>query len=128
MLHVFQSLLSCNCTHLEISFTQKYPYFCVNNIFMLLGAIVIFLKLTFSIVYIITIQSLVKTKLKVFRSFISMLYKVHKIHAVMYRCIILVINSALFCIYMYYTYFSWEAIWEDKQFLMIPYLIGRKLD
>lgn len=86
------------------------------------------LKLTFSIVYIITIQSLVKTKLKVFRSFISMLYKVHKIHAVMYRCIILVINSALFCIYMYYTYFSWEAIWEDKQFLMIPYLIGRKLD
>lgn len=62
------------------------------------------------------------------KSFISMLYKVHKIHAVMYRCIILVINSALFCIYMYYTYFSWEAIWEDKQFLMIPYLIGRKLD
>lgn len=128
MLHVFQSLLSCNCTHLEISFKLKCPYFCVNNIFMLLGAIVIFLKLTFSIVYIITIQSLVKTKLKVFRSFISMLYKVHKIHAVMYRCIILVINSALFCIYMYYTYFSWEAIWEDKQFLMIPYLIGRKLD
>lgn len=42
MLHVFQSLLSCNCTHLEISFTQKYPYFCVNNIFMLLGPIVIF--------------------------------------------------------------------------------------
>lgn len=125
MLHVFQSLLSCNCTHLEISFTPKYPYFCVNNIFMLLGAIVIFLKLTFSIVYIITIQSLVKTKLKVFRSFISMLYKVHKIHAVMYRCIILVINSGIFCIYMYYTYFSWEAIWEDKQFLMIPYLIGR---
>lgn len=41
---------------------------------------------------------------------------------------ILVINSALFCFYMYYTYFSWEAIWEDKQFLMIPYLIGRKLD
>lgn len=32
------------------------------------------------------------------KSFISMLYKVHKIHAVMYRCIILVINSALFCI------------------------------
>lgn len=56
------------------------------------------LKLTFSIVYIITIQSLMKTKLKVFRSFIFMLYKVHKIHAVMYRCIILVINSALFCI------------------------------
>lgn len=56
------------------------------------------LKLTFSIVYIITIQSLVKTKLKVFRSYISMLYKVYKIHAVMYRCIILVINSALFCI------------------------------
>lgn len=98
MLHVFQSLLSCNCTHLKLSFTPKYPYFCVNNIFMLLGAIVIFLKLTFSIVYIITIQSLVKTKLKVFRSFIFMLYKVHKIHAVMYRCIILVINSALFCI------------------------------
>lgn len=42
MLHVFQSLLSCNCTHLEISFTPKYPYFCVNNIFMLLGAIVNF--------------------------------------------------------------------------------------
>lgn len=56
-----------------------------------------FLKLTLSIVYIITIQSLVKTKfiIQVFRSFISMLYKVHKIHAVMYRCIILVINSAI---------------------------------
>lgn len=92
------------------------------------------LKLTFSIVYIITIQSLMKTKLKVFRSFISMLYKVHKIHAVMYRCIILVINSAIRELYFAFTctipgtYFSWEAIWEDKQFLMIPYLIGRKLD
>lgn len=47
MLHVFQSLLSCNCTHLEISFTPKYPYFYVNNIFMLLSAIVIFIKIDF---------------------------------------------------------------------------------
>lgn len=114
MLHVFQSLLSCNCTHLEISFTPKYPYFCVNNIFMLLGAIVIFLKLTFSIVYIITIQSLMKTKLKVFRSFISMLYKVHKIHAVMYRCIILVINSAIRELYFAFT--CTIHIFHEKQF------------
>lgn len=69
-----------------------------------------------------------ENKIKSFQKFYIYAIKVHKIHAVMYRCIILVINSALFCIYMYYTYVSWEAIWEDKQFLMIPYLIGRKLD
>lgn len=90
---------------------SKYPLHQSTHTFVLTtfyvaGGDCDFLKLTLSIVYIITIQSLVKTKLKVFRSFISMLYKVHKIHAVMYRCIILVINSAFFCIYMYYTYFS----------------------
>lgn len=114
MLHVFQSLLSCNCTHLEISFTPKYPYFCVNNIFMWLGGDCDFLKLTFSFVYIITIQSLMKTKLKVFRSFISMLYKVHKIHAVMYRCIILVINSAIRELYFAFT--CTLHIFHEKQF------------
>lgn len=72
------------------------------------------LKLTFSIVYIITIQSLVKTKLKVFRSFISMLYKVHKIHAVMYRCIILVINSAIRELYFAFT--CTIHIFYEKQF------------
>lgn len=91
-----------------------------------------FFKIDFFYCIFITIQSLMKTKLKVFRSFISMLYKVHKIHAVMYRCIILVINSAIRELYFAFTctihIFSWKAIWEDKQFLMIPYLIGRKLD
>lgn len=36
-----------------------------------------------------------KIKLKVFRSFIFMLYKVYKIYVVMYRCIILVINFVI---------------------------------
>lgn len=53
-----------------------------------------------------------------------MLYKVHKIHADMYGYTLLVISSAIrelqFAFTIPGTYFSWGAIWEDKQFLMIP--------
>lgn len=114
MLHVFQSLLSCNCTHLEISFTQKYPYFCVNNIFMLLSAIVIFIKIDFFYCIYHNNTKPYETKLKAFRSFISMLYKVHKIHAVMYRCIILVINSAIR--ELYFAFICTLHIFHEKQF------------